>query len=98
MSVVIVGGNECMVCQYQDICSQYGCQAKIFAKKRGSLRKSIGTPELVVLMTSTVSHKLVESALQEAKRRNIPIARSRSSSASALQGVLSRHFAPAVGG
>ena len=28
MSVVIVGGNERMVCQYEDICKCFGCKAK----------------------------------------------------------------------
>ena len=30
MSVVIIGGNERMVCQYTDICKDYGCKAKVF--------------------------------------------------------------------
>ena len=32
MSVVIIGGNERMVCQYTDICKDYGCKAKVFPK------------------------------------------------------------------
>ena len=39
MSIVIVGGNERMVCQYQNICKAYGCKAKVFAKEKGSLKK-----------------------------------------------------------
>ena len=27
MSVVIIGGNERMVCQYTDICRDFGCKA-----------------------------------------------------------------------
>ena len=34
MSIVIIGGNECMVCQYEKICRDYGCKAKVFAKKK----------------------------------------------------------------
>ena len=34
MSVVIVGGNERMVCQYENICKGYGCKAKVFAKEK----------------------------------------------------------------
>ena len=30
MSVVIVGGNDRMVCQYKDVCKDYGCRAKVF--------------------------------------------------------------------
>ena len=39
MSIVIIGGNECMVCQYEKICKDYGCKAKVFAKEKGCLRK-----------------------------------------------------------
>lgn len=92
MSVVIVGGNERMVCQYQDICRKYGCKAKVFPKEKGSLKKKIGTPDLLILFTNTVSHKMVISASREAKRNNIPIARIHTSSASALNLVLAREF------
>lgn len=33
MSIVIIGGNERMVCQYEDICKSYGYKPKVFAKK-----------------------------------------------------------------
>ena len=44
MSIVIIGGNERMVCQYTDICKGYGYKAKIFPKENGSIRKKIGSP------------------------------------------------------
>jgi hypothetical protein len=91
MSVVIVGGNECMECQYTDICKKYGCKAKVFTKENGSLKKKLGSPDLLILFTNTVSHHMVNSAVQEAKRNNIPIARVHNASASALHGVLSAH-------
>ena len=62
MSIVIIGGNERMVCQYTDICKGYGYKAKIFPKENGSIRKKIGSPDLMVLFTNTVSHKMVLSA------------------------------------
>lgn len=91
MSVVIIGGNERMVCQYADICKCHGCKAKVFAKEHGSVRKKIGCPDLLILFTNTVSHKMVNTAIQEAKRNNIPVARIHSSSASALHSVLEEH-------
>ena len=57
MSVVIIGGNECMVCQYEKICKDYGCKAKVFAKEKGCLRKKLGNPDLMILFTNTVSQK-----------------------------------------
>ena len=92
MSIVIVGGNERMVCQYQNICKAYGCKAKVFAKEKGSLKKKMGCPDLLILFTSTVSHKMVISASQEAKRNHFPVAHVHTSSATALHTVLSEHF------
>ena len=91
MSVVIVGGNERMVCQYETICKELGHTAKVFAKEKGGWKKQLGTPDLVVLFTSTVSHKMVNNALQEARRNGIPVTRVRSSSASALKTVLAAY-------
>ena len=92
MSIVIVGGNERMVCQYEDICRGYGCRAKVFAKENGALKKKLGCPDLLILFTGTVSHKMVISASQEAKRKNVPIAHVHSSSAAALHSVLAQHL------
>lgn len=88
MSVVIVGGNEGMACQYESICKEYGCKAKVFTKENGSLKRKLGCPDLLILLTNTVSHKMVISASQEAKRNHVPIARVHSSSAAALHSVL----------
>lgn len=88
MSIVIIGGNECMDCVYRKICSGYGCKAKVFTKMRDGMKTKIGSPDLMILFTNTVSHKMVELALREAKRANTPIVRCHSSSATALKGIL----------
>ena len=92
MSVVIVGGNECMVHQYKTLCSEYRCKAKVYPKMSGGL-KNIGTPDLLVLFTDTVSHKMIQCALSETKGRNVRIARSHTSSISALKNILEKHTA-----
>ena len=88
MSVVIVGGNERMVCQYEDICKGFGCKAKVFAKEKGAMKKKIGVPDLMILFTSTVSHKMVNCAVEEAKKKSIPVCRCHTSSAAALENIL----------
>ena len=92
MSIVIVGGNECMECQYKNICKGYGCKAKVFTKENGSLKKKMGCPDLLILFISTVSHKMVLSVTQEAKRNQIPVARVMTSSATALRSALASHI------
>lgn len=88
MSVVIVGGNECMVRQYKDLCKEYSCRAKVFTKMTAQMKNKIGSPDLMVLFTRTMSHKMVRCALSEAKNQNTVIARSHSSSMAALKNIL----------
>ena len=47
MSIVIVGGNERMVCQYEDICKGFGCKAKVFAKEKGAMNRCTGSSDPV---------------------------------------------------
>lgn len=90
MSVVIVGGNECMTRQYINLCGEYKCKAKVYPKMTGGL-KNIGSPDLLVLFTNTVSHKMVRCALSETKGSNTRIARSHSSSMAALKSILEEY-------
>ena len=92
MSVVIVGGNDCMVRKYKEICEQYKCTAKIFTHMTTDLGKQIGTPDLLVLFTGTMSHKMARCAVTETKKLKIKTERSHSSSASALRNILDNHI------
>lgn len=77
------------------MCQEYQCDAKVFPKKNSSL-KNIGTPDLMVLFTGTVSHKMVQNALNEVKGSGARIARSHSSSMSALKNILEIHVGGAA--
>lgn len=57
MSIVIIGGHDRMVRQYETICKKHNCKVKIFTQMPSCLNKKIGNPDLVVLFTNTVSHK-----------------------------------------
>lgn len=87
MSLVIVGGNECMEREYMELCKMYNCKAKVFTKMSRGLQ-NFGNPDLMVLFTNTVSHKMVKCALTGAKNMNIPVARSHTSSKAALKSIL----------
>lgn len=91
MSIVIVGGNECMERQYKELCQAYGCSAKVFTRMKDGLKRKIGNPDLLVLFTSTTSHKMVRCALDETKGTGTVVARSHSSSMSALKKILMEH-------
>ena len=92
MSVVIIGGNECMVSKYKAICQSYQCTPKIFFKLQCELKSRIGTPDILVLFLSTMSHEMRKCAIAATKdMSNVIIARSNSASASALQRILQTH-------
>lgn len=91
MSVVIIGGNERMVRQYIDLCDKYRCRARVYTKMHEGLRGNLGNPDLLVLFTGTTSHKMVQFALSKIKGEKTAIARSHSSSMSALKNILDTH-------
>ena len=93
MSVVIVGGNECMAGRYESICREPGCKAKVFTKEYGSLKKKLGKPDLLILFTGTVSHRMCLSVAQEARRNDVTVVRVPKSSATALRAALMQHAA-----
>ena len=93
MSVVIVGGHDRMVCQYMKVCKNYKCKAKIFTQMSASMDKQMGTPDLFILFTNTVSHKMVKTAVDEAKRKNVEVVRCHTSSGSALENILKEYVA-----
>ena len=84
MSVVIIGGHDRMVSQYKKICKNYNCKAKVFTQMSASLDKQIGRPDLLVLFTNTVSHKMIRCALDE-------VVRCHTSSGTALTEILMQH-------
>ena len=84
MSVVIIGGNERMEQQYKQICKKHKCKAKVFTRMSGNLKTQIGQPDLIILFTSTVAHKMVHCALKEAERYNIRVERAHSSSSKCI--------------
>lgn len=90
MSVVIVGGNDCMIRKYKELCQEYQCNAKVFTQMKGAMKKKIGNPDLMVLFMGTMSHKMVRCAL-EAKGQDTVIARARTSSMAALRVILETH-------
>lgn len=92
MSIVIIGGNECMERRYKEICKCHGCDAKVFCKFRGGMKCRIGSPDLMILFTHTMSHKMLQYALNEVAG-NTKVVRSHTSSAASLEQILEEHVA-----
>ena len=93
MSVVILGGNECMARRYKELCEAYQCQAKVFTKPRGGLKDKLGSPDLMIFFTGTMSHKMLHGAMCELKGKDTIIEHCHTSSLSALRNILEKHAA-----
>lgn len=92
MSIVIVGGHDRMHCQYKEICKRYGCKCKVFTQCPANFQNQIGCPDLIIVFTKTVAHKMLNVASIQAKRTGTAIKHCNSSSACALNEALSEHF------
>lgn len=88
MSVVIVGGNDRMATRYQDICKQYKWKSKVFTQLPADFENKIGQPDLLVVFTSTCSHKMLAGVKNRSEKRGIPVKHVHSASVSALKKLL----------
>lgn len=91
MSIIIVGGHDRMHCQYKKICKNFGCKCKVFTQLPSNFKNQIGSPDLVILFTNTVAHKMALAAVKQAEKSNACIERCHSSSAFALETILKQY-------
>ena len=91
MSVVILGGNECMERNYKSLCSDFKHDAKVLIKPVGGLKRKMGSPDLVIFFTGAMSHKMVQGAMSELKGQDVIIERCPTSSLFALWRVLEKY-------
>ena len=88
MSIVIVGGHDRMHCRYKEICKKYGCKCKVFTQCPANFKNQIGSPDMVVVFTSTVAHKMVRTASEQAEKTGARVMHCASSSTNALNEAL----------
>ena len=88
MSVVIVGGHDRMCREYVNVCKKYNCKAKVFTQMTTDFKNKIGNPDALILLTNTVSHKMVNAAKKEADKKNICIIRNHNSSIHSLESTI----------
>lgn len=85
-----------MHCRYKEICAGFGCKCKVFTQCPRNLKNQIGDPDLIVLFTNTVAHKMVNIATEQAEKNKVRIERCHTSSACALKNILENHFSKAM--
>ncbi len=91
MSITIIGGNDCMVRDYKNLCKEYRCKAKVFTQPSNQLRRQMGAPDLLILFTNTVSHKMIKTALAATNGSSSEVIRCHSSSITALKEILEQY-------
>lgn len=92
MSIVIVGGHDRMHCRYKEICKKYGCKCKVFTQCPANFQNQIGSPDIIIVFTKTVAHKMLNDASVQAEKTGAAIKHCHSSSACALNEALSEYF------
>lgn len=91
MSLVIVGGNDRMASRYHDICKQYQWKSKVFTQMPADFENKIGQPDLLIVFTSTCSHKMLAGIKKRSEKQHIPVEHVHSASISALKKLLEQY-------
>jgi len=85
MSIVLVGGLDRLHAEYKRKAKQFGHQVKVYTQMPTRFAKMIGTPDGIVVFTATSSHQMVKTALEHARKNNIPVIRCHNSSTNSFQ-------------
>ncbi|WP_428866258.1 DUF2325 domain-containing protein [Clostridium sediminicola] len=85
MSIVLLGGHERMKNDYKKICKEYGYKVKMFSHYKTNLYERIGSPDYIVILSNTISHKAAILATKACSKRNIDVIKMNNSSAKALR-------------
>ena len=80
MSLVVIGGHERMEKDYLNLAKNRGYKTKVYTTMCSKVKNSIGSPDAIVIFTSTVSHKMARLVESQAKKQQIPIIRHKNSS------------------
>lgn len=75
MTLLVVGGNERMKRDYINMGKENGYKTKVILNMSSRALNDIGSPNAIVMFTSTVSHKLKSVIETQAKKKNIPVIR-----------------------
>ena len=89
--LVVDGGKIAEEGTYDELIAKKGIYYNLYRLQMEAM-KNIGSPDLLVLFTNTMSHKMVRCAMNEAKgQKNLRIVYSHASSKAALRSILEEH-------
>lgn len=90
MSIILIGGLDRMHREYTNVCQKHGHKIRIYTQLPTRFSKIMGMPDGMVFFMGTMSHKMVNIALKEAKRKNIPIVKANKSSINSMEEALKK--------
>ena len=73
MSITLIGGMDRMAKHYQNEAKKHGIKLKIYSQGKAKMELKIRSCDAVVLFTNMVSHNARNTAVSEAKKRDIPL-------------------------
>jgi len=73
MSITLVGGMDRLAKHYQGEAKKHGIKLNIFSQAQSGMEATIRNCDALVLFTNKVSHRARNTAIAEAKKREIPI-------------------------
>jgi len=85
MSIAILGGLDRLKKSYERKGKDLGYSVKVFSQRVPNMGQRLVGVDGIVIFTGTVAHPMVEDARRVARKYNIPIGRTQSSSVSAFK-------------
>lgn len=89
MSIAILGGLDRLKKSYEQKGKDLGYTVKVFSQRVPNLAQRLSGVNGIVIFTGTIAHHMVDDARRAAKKHQIPVGRSQSSSVSAFKRCLS---------
>ena len=89
MSIAILGGLDRLKKSYERKGKDLGYNVKVFSQRVPNMAQRLTGVHGIVIFTGAVAHHMVEDARRVARKHDIPIGRTHSSSVSAFKRCLS---------
>ncbi|MCR4692999.1 MAG: DUF2325 domain-containing protein, partial [Firmicutes bacterium] len=75
-----------------EICKRFGCKCKVFTQCPADFQNQIGSPDMIIVFTKTVAHKMLKTVSLKASKTGIEVKYCNSSSVCALKECLNSHL------
>ena len=88
MSAFLIGGMDRLHREYIEAAKSLGVTLKVFTGKERSIKKQLGSVDILILCTGKVSHSARREVVSHASIKKIPVVMLHSSGVSSLRGCI----------